>query len=208
MQSITKKVFSRIYGHGRGWAFTQNDFFDLGEKDSIAQTLSRAAKKGTIRRLMHGLYDYPRYSQLLDKHIPPEMEQVAGALARKFRWTIIPEGSTALHILGLDTQVPAHYIYFSSGPNREYDILDRKIRFIHRKTSHTAIADHYAASLVQAIQSLGQGNVTNQHRQQLSALRTAQQYRNIVRNTRSVTAWIHDEIIAIAKYADQGESSK
>lgn len=28
MQSINKKAFFRIYGHGSGWAFSLNDFVD------------------------------------------------------------------------------------------------------------------------------------------------------------------------------------
>jgi hypothetical protein len=208
MQNITNKALSRIYGHGRGWVFSQIDFFDLGEKDAIAKTLSRAAQKGTIRRLVQGLYDYPEYSKLLETRLPPEMNRVAEALARRFSWNIVPEGSTALHMMGLDTQVPARYFILSSGPNREYDILGRKITFIHRKMSLTTIKDHYTATLVQAIQALGPGNLTDRQRKQLGALRSASEYRKIVRNTRSVTAWVHDEIMKIASCAEQEEKIK
>ena len=48
MESITEKVFSRIYGHGRGWVFSQIDFFDLGSKNAIDTIVSRSTKKGTI----------------------------------------------------------------------------------------------------------------------------------------------------------------
>ena len=32
MQSIEDKVIARIYGYGRGWAFSQTDFTDLGSR--------------------------------------------------------------------------------------------------------------------------------------------------------------------------------
>ena len=32
-QSIESKVVARIYGHGRGWAFSPKDFQDLGRVD-------------------------------------------------------------------------------------------------------------------------------------------------------------------------------
>jgi len=205
MQNTTKKVLSRIYGHGRGWVFSKIDFYDLGEKDAIAKALSRAAQKGTVRRLRHGLYDYPKYSKLLEELLPPDVNCAADALARKYHWNIIPEGSTALHILGLYMQVPAHYVFLSSGPNREYNILGEKLMFIHQKMSHTNLQDHFAAALVQAIQAAGQGNLTEQQRKYLGNLRSAKDYHKIIRDTRSVTAWIHDEIITIAEYAESKE---
>lgn len=205
MQTITDKILSRIYGHGRGWVFSQMDFFDLGDKDAIAQALSRATRKGTIRRLIQGVYDYPRFSDLLQEQLPPDMPQAAEALARKYSWSIIPEGSTALQMLGLDTQVPARYFFLSSGPNREYDIQGRLLKFIHRKTAFTALKDHYTAALVQAIQALGQENITEKHRKQLSTLKSTREYRKIVLDTRPVTAWIHDEIMKIAALSRQEE---
>lgn len=198
MKSITDKVFNRIYGHGRGWVFSQIDFFDLGSKNAIDKIVSRSAKKGTIRRLMQGLYDYPIYSKLLGEELPPKMDTVAQALARKYTWNIIPEGSTALHVLGLDLQVPASYIFLSSGPSRTYHIQEQKITFLHRKMSHTMIKDQYTATLVQAIQAIGQGNITNEQRTKLSSLRTAKEYLKIVRETKNITVWIHEVIIHIA----------
>ncbi|WP_022952437.1 DUF6088 family protein [Leucothrix mucor] len=56
----------------------------FGEPDSIDQTLGRMEKKGVIRRVMRGLYDYPIYSKLLKKQLSPDIDQVAHALARKF----------------------------------------------------------------------------------------------------------------------------
>ena len=125
MENITEKVFSRIYGNGRGWVFSQIDFFDLGSKDAIDKIMSRSAKKGTIRRLIQGLYDYPRYSKLLQEELPSEIDKVADALARKYHWSIVPEGSTALHMLGLDLQVPTRYVFLSSGPTKEYLIHEQ-----------------------------------------------------------------------------------
>jgi len=35
MQSIDFKLKSRIYGGGRGAAFTPNDFLDIGARDAV-----------------------------------------------------------------------------------------------------------------------------------------------------------------------------
>ncbi len=51
MQAIEQKILSRIYGRGRGWAFTKIDFVaDFGEVN-IHQALSTLARAGTIRRV-------------------------------------------------------------------------------------------------------------------------------------------------------------
>ena len=46
----------------------------------------------------------------------PDIDQVATAMARKFRWRIQPGGAPALNYLGLSTQVPARAVYLSDGP--------------------------------------------------------------------------------------------
>ena len=76
MQSIENKVITAIYGKGRGWVFSQNDFAKCGSRDAIDKSLSRIQKKGTIRRVIRGLYDYPPYSDLLKKQLSPDIDQV------------------------------------------------------------------------------------------------------------------------------------
>ena len=53
--AIENTMISRIYGHGRGWAFSKKDFSAMGESGSIDRALSRMAEKGVIRRVMRGL---------------------------------------------------------------------------------------------------------------------------------------------------------
>ena len=60
MQSIDSKILSRIYGRGKGCVVTPSDFLDLGSRQAVDLTLHRLVKKGTLRRLTRGLYDYPR----------------------------------------------------------------------------------------------------------------------------------------------------
>ena len=37
-----------------------------------------------IRRVIRGIYDYPKFSDLLRQPLSPDIDQVAEALARKF----------------------------------------------------------------------------------------------------------------------------
>jgi hypothetical protein len=122
MQAIDQKILSRIYGRGRGWAFTKIDFVAEFGEVNIHQALSSLARAGTIRRVCHGVYDYPRYSELLGQILSPDIDQLAQAQARKFNWRIQPAGDAALNLLGLSTQVPGRWVYLSDGPSRQYEI--------------------------------------------------------------------------------------
>ncbi len=130
-QSIENKVISRIYGNGRGWAFSPKDFSDLGTRSSIDVALHRLLAKETIRRVIRGIYDYPRFSERLKRTLSADVDQVARAFARKFGWSIQPTGMAALNILGLSTQIQGQYAYLSDGPNRTYGIGGQDLIFKH-----------------------------------------------------------------------------
>ena len=179
------------------------DFADIGARDAVDQALSRLARRNTIRRLTRGLYDYPRYSDLLERHVGPDMEQVAQALARKRNWDTVPDEATSLQLLGLDTQVPAQYRYLSSGPNAEYDILGTKLLFAHRKQQRTSLQDAFTATLVQALHALGKDEISDDQRERLASLRSARDYDRVLRRTKSTTAWVHEEIRRIARKAQE-----
>lgn len=103
MDSVEEKIVKRIYANHRGWAFSKNDFLDIGSDNSTRKALTSLEGKGTIRRILRGLYDYPRLSKLLKGPREPDLEQVAQALARKSGWHIQPTENTARNILGLST---------------------------------------------------------------------------------------------------------
>lgn len=104
---LKKRMVSRVFGHGRGWAFSQKDFADLGPRASTDFVLHDLCERGTIRRVIRGVYDYPVVSDLLGVTLSPDYDQVVQALARKHRWTIQPHGETALHVLGLSRARPS-----------------------------------------------------------------------------------------------------
>lgn len=202
MQSVQKKILSRIYGKGRGWCFSQIDFTDLASRSAVDSALKRLARTGTIRRIVRGLYDYPAYSDLLGEHLAPDTQHVLAALCRKHGWQVSPDGATALHLLGLDTQVPARFRFLSSGPNREYMIGNTPLQFVHQKTQHTTIDDHFAATVVQAILALGKDAISDTQRDHIAKVMRGHDIRRLLKNTRRVTAWVHDEILQIVEMTE------
>ena len=126
-------ALARIYGNGRGWAFSAKDFTAQIPRIDIDVALSSLVKENKIRRVLRGIYDYPIYSEILKKNVAPDSRQVANSLARKFSWRIIPTGDTALNYLGLSTQLQSKYAFLSDGQ------AGRKNRFTSLEIQHSAL---------------------------------------------------------------------
>lgn len=202
MQSIESKVLSRIHGRGGGWAFSKVDFIAEFKEGSIHWALASLAHSGKIRRVIRGIYDYPRKSELLNKTLAPDLDQVAHALARKFNWRIQPTGETALNLLGLSTQVPGQWAYFSDGPSRSFVIGKQKLSFKKAALKEAGFKQRESGLAVQAIRALGKeridATVIKKIRKQLDH-KTRQR---VLKDTRAVTGWIFQAIKDIAKEAD------
>jgi Family of unknown function (DUF6088) len=202
-QHTSDKVVSRIYGHGRGWVFTQKDLVDCGSSMAVEKALSRLWKKGTVRQIFRGVYDYPRTSKLFKERASPEPDATAQAIARKFGWSIIPSGETALNLLGLSTQVPGKYVYFSDGPSKKYSREKGELTFIKRSAKEIGSLSSRTALVVQALKALGKENIDKTVMNHLRKKLTAKEKSTARREARYVTGWVYE---AIKKIAVQGDS--
>lgn len=207
MQSIDNKILSRIYGRGRGWAFFAKDFSaDFGGAN-IDKALSDLTKQGKIRRICRGMYDYPKYSELLGQLLSPDFDQVAQAFARKFNWRIQPSGDAALNLLGISTQVPGKYVYLSDGPNRTYAIGNYKLVFKKTALKEIGFKHRESGIIVQALKSLGKERITPDLLQKIRNELDIEMYPKILKDTKTVTGWVYDCIKEICWEGGHGQSS-
>lgn len=194
MQSIDNKILSRIYGHGRGWAFFAKDFSAEFGSVNIDKALSTLAKEGKIRRICRGMYDYPKYSDLLGQELSPDHEQVAQAFARKFNWRILPSGDAALNLLGLSTQIPGKFIYLSDGPNRKYSILSYQLEFKKTVLKEIGFKQRESGLMVQALKALGKERITLEVIEKIRNQIAPEKYGKILKETKTATGWVYDAI--------------
>lgn len=199
MQSSENKILSRIYGRGRDWIFFAKNFSAEFDSLSIDKALSNLSKEGKIRRVCRGMYDYPRFSQLLNTELSPDHEQVANAFARKFNWRILPGGDAALNLLGLSTQVPGKFVYLSDGPSRKYTILTYTLEF--KKTALKDIGFKYRESglIVQALKALGKEHISESVIEKIRKQIDPGMYGKIRKETTTVTGWVYDAIKVICR---------
>ncbi len=202
MQAIQKKVVNRIYCNGRGWAFSKIDFAELGHDGSIRIALMRLEEEGTIRRVCRGIYDYPKYSDLLKKNLSPDFDQVAQAIARKSGWTIRPSGAAALNLLGLSTQVPAKILYLSDGPTKKVEAAPWVIHFKNTALKEMKLKPR-TSLMVQAIKSLGRDQLDDAMVSGFRKAFTEEERRQVLKDAPVVADWIYELIRKIC----MGESN-
>lgn len=203
-QSIEQQVLARIYGHGRGWAFSPKDFLDLGSRKAIDVSLIRLTNARTIRRVIRGIYDYPRFSDFLNQQLGPDTHQVATALARKFGWRIQPGAAAALNLIGLSSQVPSQYIYYSNGPDRKYMIGHTALHFEKTALKETRFRLEETGIVVQAIKALGQKAITKDVRTAIREWLGAQKLPRIAKDAERITDWVYAEIKRICAEGAHG----
>jgi len=203
-QSIENRIISRIYGNGRGWAFSQADFADLGTRSAIDSALHRREREGLIRRVIRGIYDYPRQSKALGGPTSPNIDQVAHALARKFAWRIQPDGATAQNLLGLSTQVPARIVYLSDGPDRSYTVGRTRLAFEHTALKEAGFRLRESRLVVQALKAFGEGHITPKILTQIRRQFDSAMRKQILHDTKTATGWVYAAIQEIAKEGTNG----
>jgi hypothetical protein len=199
MQSIDNKILSRVYGNGKGYVFSSSDFISEFSIKNIDMALSTLNKQNKIRRIARGMYDYPKFSELLKQELSPDIDKVAKAYARKFNWRIQISGDSALNILGLSTQIQGKYIYLSDGPNRKYKIFNTDLEFKKSKLKDIGFKYNDSALIVQALKSLGKEYIDNLVIEKIQNKIDTKMYDKILKDTKTTTTWIYEYIKQICK---------
>lgn len=154
MQAIRRKIRAKH----RGWVFTPKAFAGLGSRAAIDQALSRLGRKEEIRRLAHGLYEFPRVHPRIGV-LSPSPEVIAEALAAKTQAHIMVSGARAANLLGLSTQVPTRNIFLTNGRSRTIQVGNQEVVLKHVAPSKMLGAGTEAGLVIQALRSLGTFNI-------------------------------------------------
>jgi Family of unknown function (DUF6088) len=201
MQTMRDQIVARIERLGAGKAFSAKDFLDIASRGTIDMALSGLTRSGIIRRVRRGLYDMPKVSSALGGKLSPDIDEAARAIARRQRWTIVPEGAWAANLLGLSTQVPAKITYLTDGPNKEVPIGRRSIHFKHARPKAMAGLEGKLALVVQALRYLGKESVGAKEIETLRAGLSAAEKRKLLKDARFGVDWIYEVAKRIAEKA-------
>jgi predicted transcriptional regulator of viral defense system len=167
VQNTEKQIEKKIKDGKRGKFFFHDNFATLGTPNAIRQALQRLQKSGLIMRVAHGIYYYPKISTseyFKGEYLPPSIDDIAHAIAKRDKTRIVPTASHALNALGLSTQVPMNVVYITDGAPRRIKVGNRRgILFKHTsETKNLAYKSKLLMLIVSALREIGEGKVTPQ----------------------------------------------
>ncbi|MBI2932274.1 MAG: hypothetical protein HYY16_11535 [Planctomycetes bacterium] len=196
-ESVDQRIVHRIRGLGRGALFVPSSFLDLGSRRAVDVALHRLVKKGVIRRLAHGLYDYPKSDPSLGQ-MSPSIDAIAKALASKDRLRLQPAGAYAANLLRLSEQVPMKAVFLTDGASRRIKVGRREIILKRTTPRNMATAGRTSGLVIQALRYLGRAHVSSERIAHLRQLLTDKDRKELLADFRLAPAWMHPFLRAIA----------
>lgn len=159
MKSASDSILRRIRAKQRGWVFTPKDFIDIAPRNTIGVTLHRLVDKGLIRKIGHGIYDFPiKHPKMGVLSATPAA--IARAVAYQSGDTIQSGGAQLANQLGFDTQVAAKPSYITSGGSRQKKIANYSIKFSHSKFLNNIPLNSNVIRVINALNHIGKNNIT------------------------------------------------
>ncbi len=200
LKSIDSQILEAIHVRGQGSVFVPTDFLDFGSREAIDVVLHRLARKGIIRRLGRGVYDFPKKHPALGWLQPPP-EKIAEALAGRDYTRVQPAGAYAANILGLSEQVPAKVVFLTDGPSRTVKIGLTTIQFRRTTAKNMALAGQLSGLLIQALRELGKENVTTERLEHLKRILPIDKRQELLKDIRLAPEWMRPILRQLAEEA-------
>ena len=151
--SIENLILNKLKKCGRGTVYFIGDFIAYGTRNSVNKALERLTAKGVLLRVARGIYCYPKIEKAYALGpIPPTIEDIAEAMAKRDGAKIIPSGLFAQYQLGLSQQIPTNVVYLTNGISRTIKISSgQAITFKHSAPRYFTIRSKLAILLTTAL---------------------------------------------------------
>jgi hypothetical protein len=159
--------------------------------------LTRLSRKGRIRRLARGLYDYPAQHPKIGT-LSPSLDALAKALVGRDAIRLQPSGAYAANLLGLSEQVPMRVVFLTDGPNRHVRIGNQEIHLKRTTPRNMATAGRTSGLVIQSLRYLGQRRVDSTVIQALKQRLNTSEKAGLIKDIRFAPAWIAAVIRQIA----------
>lgn len=203
LESIESKILNKIKKRGRGRMLFASDFVAYGEQKSISKALERMTKDGTILRLSHGIYYYPKIDKVLGLGVLyPTLEDIAESIAKRDKARIVPTGLYALNRLGFSTQIPMNVVYLTDGFNRKITLYNgSSIQFKRTAPRNFAFHSQLAMLLTFAYKTLGRESITSDILAHTKELLAKENRKQIEQDYSLMPAWVSSIIKSL--YAEE-----
>ena len=161
IESIEVKIYRKIKRAKYDLLFYVDMFSKFGNSKAVGKALERLTKEEKLCRVATGFYALPKTHDDFGV-ILPSIDEISLAIAKRDKARVIPTGSYALYKLGLTTQVPMNVVYYTDTSARFVKIGKQSIKFKKASSRNLAFKGEISMLAVQALRSLGKGNVKNE----------------------------------------------
>ncbi len=193
-KSYISEMEEKIKCSPYGACFVVSDFTKDMEYETAKKSIARLEKRGILRRVIRGVYDKPKYSTLLNEKVVPDINEVAKAIARSNNWTISATGNTALNLLGLSTQVPSIYEFYTSGLSRNYEINGINVKFTHRADKEMYGFSYKTNLVIQALKQYGKDSINTDIINKFINILIDSDKQKLLIEAQQTTIWIYETI--------------
>lgn len=188
-KSIEIQVLEKINRSPRGTLFFVDSFAKITNTKAANKALERLVKSDEIERVAQGIYVRPIIDNYIGK-VLPSIEEIAVAIAKRDRATIVPTGSYAMHKLGLTTQVPLNIVFYSDTSARKIKIGKQTITFKKASSKNLAFVGEISTLAIQALRTIGKGLATDEEIKQINKILKNENPKHLQHDLQLAPAWI------------------
>lgn len=188
-KSIEIQVLDKIKRSTRGKLFFVDSFTKIANTKSVNKSLERLVKSGEIERIAQGIYVRPVIDNYIGK-VFPSIEQIAFAIAKRDRATVIPTGSYAMYKLGLTMQVPLNIVFYSDTSARKIKIGKQTITFKKASSKNLAFFGEISTLAIQALRTIGKDQATAEEIKQIKKILKNENPKHLQHDLQLAPVWI------------------
>lgn len=188
-KSIEIQVLDKIKRSPRGTLFFVDSFTKIANTKSANKALERLVKSDEIERVAQGIYVRPVIDNYIGK-VLPGIEQIAVAIAKRDRATLVPTGSYAMYKLGLTTQVPLNIVFYSDTSARKIKIGKQTITFKKASSKNLAFVGEISTLVVQALRTIGKDRATVEEIKQVKKILESESPKHVQHDLQLAPVWI------------------
>ena len=190
MQLTESKIHEIIKSKGEGFVFTSKYFTSKSDDVSVVTSaLSRLVQKKVIRRLSHGLYDFPEVHPKLGA-IMPSTESVIKAIKVSEAIEVQPTGAYAANLLGLSTQIPMRIELYTNGPKKAVRFGNQEILLKPTTPKNMIGAGTKAGLIFHALRQIGKANISDEMIEHIKSQLEEKDLKQIKKQSQYAPAWV------------------
>lgn len=193
MKTVAEKVRASVMRRKRGIPFSASSLYEFGARSAVRQALARLAEEGILERVARGIYVRPTVNEYVGK-VPPEPLLIAEAKTKVRREPVMISGLEAARRLGLSTQMQVREVFLSTGAERKFMAMGRRIVIKHVRSGKIKPGDDNVSLATAALIYLGRERVTSEVIRQIRVALKPNEFDQLLSYSRSMPEWVQTRL--------------